>query len=87
MRRSVFFLVLLVAHLFQPFSATGTPKKSNCTADGWCQVFRISKPLKGRWLGKIWASGPNNIFCRTHQRDSPTQDHRCSANSFLRMLT
>jgi hypothetical protein len=33
-----------------------------CTKDGWCTVFRLEPPLKGRWIGEMWGSGPEDIF-------------------------
>ena len=33
-----------------------------CTEAGWCTVFSLPQGQSGRWLGKIWGTGPNDIF-------------------------
>lgn len=79
-------LCLMLALALVALVATGVEAQSVGDTP-WSLVFRIPSPVGDRWLGAMWASGPNDVFavgrrCIAHfdgRSWSITPDHSVSA--------
>jgi hypothetical protein len=56
-------LLLLLCLLLSTFAVERDSRAEEpCTKAGWCTVFELPRGPSGQWLGKVWGTGPNDIF-------------------------